>query len=82
MPDNLADHSIFEKDFGALSGITIAPLDKENRNKFQIPNQVNQGVVITSIKDNSPALMANLRPDDIILKIYHLDLKFNNLTEV
>lgn len=69
LPDNLADHSIFEKDFGALSGITIAPLDNEIRNKFQIPDQVNQGVAITSIKDNSPAQMANLRPGDIILEI-------------
>jgi serine protease Do len=74
LPENLAEHSFFEKDYGALSGITIAPLNDENKAKFQIPDQVNQGVVIADIKDGSPAQMANLRPGDIILEINRMEV--------
>nr|WP_300462664.1 PDZ domain-containing protein [Desulfobacula sp.] len=74
LPENLAAHSFFEKDYGALSGITIAPLNDGTKSKFQIPDQVNQGVIITSVKDGSPSQMANLRPGDIILEINRMEV--------
>jgi serine protease Do len=74
LPENLAEHSFFEKDYGALNGITIAPLNDESRKKFNLPDQVNQGVVISDIKDGSPAQMANLRPGDIILEINRMEV--------
>jgi serine protease Do len=74
LPENLADHSFFEKEYGVLSGITIAPLGDDTKSKFQIPDQVNQGVIITSIQEGSPAQMANLRPGDIILEINRMEV--------
>lgn len=74
LPENLADHSFFQQDFGPLSGITIAPLNDETKAKFQIPDQVNQGVIISSIQDGSPAQMANLRPGDILLEINRMEV--------
>jgi len=74
LPENLAEHSFFEKDYGALSGITIAPLNDENKSKYQIPDQVNQGVIIANIKEGSPAQMANLKSGDIILEINQIEV--------
>ena len=74
IPENQADHSLSEKDAGALSGITVAPLNDENRARFRIPEQVNQGVVIASVSQGSPAQRANLRPGDIILEVNRMDV--------
>jgi len=74
LPENLVEHSFFEKDYGALSGITIAPLNDENKSKYQIPDQVNQGVIIANIKEGSPAQMANLKSGDIILEINQIEV--------
>lgn len=74
LPENMSDHSFFEKDYGSLSGLTIAPLDDETKSRFQIPDQVNQGVIITAIKEGSPAQAANLRPGDIILEIDRIEI--------
>ena len=57
-----------------MSGITIAPLNDENKAKYQIPDQVNQGVIIANIKEGSPAQMANLKPGDIILEINQIEV--------
>jgi serine protease Do len=74
LPENLSHHSFFEKDYGSLSGITIAPLNKENKIKFRIPDQVNQGVIIADIKEGSPAQIASLKPGDIILEINRMEI--------
>ena len=74
IPENQADHSLSEKDAGALSGITVAPLNDENRTRFRIPEQVHQGVVIASVSQGSPAQRANLRPGDIILEVNRMDV--------
>jgi serine protease Do len=54
---------------GVLDGLTLEPLDAQNRRRFQVPDRVSDGVVITSIQPGSKAMLSGLRPGDVILEL-------------
>jgi len=51
------------------SGLRVAPLDPGIRNKFNIPQQLKNGVVVTSIDPQSTAAGAGLQVGDVILEL-------------
>ncbi len=48
--------------------MTVADLDREARQQFQLPDSV-QGVVVTDVDADSNSAEAGLRPNDIIVEI-------------
>ncbi len=60
------------KDYGKL-GFTAEELSDQNKNKFKL-NDINTGVVITSVKDNSPAQKAGLSPGMVIIRVGQVEV--------
>ncbi len=56
-------------DKGPLDGLTLEAPTPENRKRFQIPNQIQNGLVITAVAHGSKAMVAGLRPGDVILEV-------------
>ncbi|HYG33372.1 MAG TPA: PDZ domain-containing protein, partial [Clostridia bacterium] len=56
------------EDEGTLNGVTVADLDNQARQQFEVPNNV-KGVVVTDVDPNSTAAEAGLRPGDVIQEI-------------
>ena len=50
-------------------GVTVAPLDRQARQRFNIPARVNIGVVVTGVQRGSPAGQAGLQSGDVILEV-------------
>jgi serine protease Do len=53
---------------GLLGGITVQPLDRANRNRLRIPDDVT-GVLVTEVQPDSAAAEFGLRPDDVIVEV-------------
>jgi serine protease Do len=53
----------------ALDGVTLEELHPQNRRAFQIPGELQRGVVVTSVDGRSPAARAGLRPGDVLLEV-------------
>jgi serine protease Do len=49
-------------------GLTLAPLDAAARAKFKVPGNV-QGVLVSAVRDGSPAADKNMRPGDVIVEV-------------
>lgn len=62
------------EDTGTLNGVTVADLDRDARQQFEVPPAV-KGVVITDVDQNSAAAEAGLRPGDIIQEINRKPVK-------
>lgn len=56
-------------DSGLLSGITVANLSADIRAKYNIPERITQGVLVTSVQPGSSADKARLRKGDVILEL-------------
>jgi serine protease Do len=54
---------------GLLDGLALEPLTPETRKRFQLPAQLQQGLVVTAITPGSRAMLAGLRPGDVILEV-------------
>ncbi len=54
---------------GALDGLTVAPIDDQARQKYELPPQIGQGVVVTDVADQTPAARAGLQPGDVVLEV-------------
>ncbi|MDD9904304.1 MAG: DegQ family serine endoprotease [Rhodospirillaceae bacterium] len=54
---------------GALGGLSLAPLDGPARRRFEVPAEVEHGVVVIAVKPGSPAQRAGLRPGDVIVEL-------------
>jgi len=54
---------------GILKGLVLGQLDRETREKFNIPDSVGHGVVVANIERDSPAARTGLRPGDVILEV-------------
>jgi serine protease Do len=52
-----------------LDGITLSDLNPQQRQQFQIPAEVNKGVVVTRVDPRSPAARAGVRPGDVLLEV-------------
>lgn len=61
-------------DSGTLNGVTVADLDHNARQQFELPPAV-KGVVVTDVDPNSAAAEAGLRPGDVIQEINRKPVK-------
>jgi serine protease Do len=52
----------------ATLGASLAPLTKETRERFQVPEDV-KGAVVVDVKRDGAAAQAGLRPGDVIARI-------------
>lgn len=52
-----------------LLGITVATIDSNAREKFNIPETVRGGVVVTKVDSTSRAAMAGIRPGDVVIEV-------------
>ncbi|MHC4933064.1 MAG: S1C family serine protease [Planctomycetota bacterium] len=53
----------------AFLGVHIAPLDAETRVYFELPADIQSGVVLSQIVEESPAAAAGLRAGDVVVKL-------------
>jgi serine protease Do len=64
-------------------GLTVVPLDRASKRRFNIPAQVNFGVVVERAVPGSPAGRAGLQPGDVILEVNRATIdsvgRFNQL---
>jgi serine protease Do len=56
-------------DKGVLDGLALEPLSAETRKRFQVPNQIAGGLVITDVAQGSRAARAGLRTGDVVLEL-------------
>ncbi len=49
------------------SGLTLAPVDEASRNQLKLPRD--QGLIVTSVAQNSPAAQAGIQENDILLTL-------------
>jgi serine protease Do len=61
-------------DNGTLNGVTVADLDRQTRQEFEVPPTV-KGVVISDVSPDSAAAGAGLRRGDVILEINRKPVK-------
>ncbi len=54
---------------GLLSGVTVANLNPQLRTRFEVPDHVKSGVLVTSVEPGSRAQRVGLRPGDVILEL-------------
>ncbi len=54
---------------GALDGITLGELTPEAKRAFEIQGDVTKGVVVTRVRQGSPAARTGLRPGDVLLEV-------------
>ncbi len=60
---------------GLLAGLTVANLNAENREHFQVPAGVENGVLVTALDRNAAAAKAGIMPGDVILEINRKPLR-------
>ncbi len=61
-------------DNGTLNGVTVADLDRNARQQFDLPESL-KGVVVTEVDPNSVAAEAGLQPGDVIQEINRKSVK-------
>jgi serine protease Do len=61
-------------DNGTLNGVTVADIDSNARQQFDLPGTV-RGVVVTEVDPNSPSAEAGLKPGDVIQEINRKPVK-------
>ena len=54
---------------GALDGLTVAPIDDAARQKYEVPPQIGQGVVVTEVAEQTAAARAGMQPGDVVLEV-------------
>ena len=64
--------NVKSKDYDKL-GFTAEELSDQNKNKFKL-NEINTGVVITSVKDDSSAQKAGLSPGMVIIRVGQIEV--------
>jgi len=63
-----------KEDNGTLNGVTVGDLDRQARQQFELPRNLN-GVVVTDVAPDSPAAEAGLKPGDVIQEINRKPVK-------
>jgi Do/DeqQ family serine protease len=54
---------------GMLKGLVLGPVDQQAREEFELPDEIDQGIVVRKVKPGSPASRSGLRPGDVILEV-------------
>ena len=54
---------------GMLRGLQVAPIDPEARDEFNLPDQLDQGLVVRAVQRGSPAARLGLQPGDVLLEV-------------
>lgn len=54
---------------GVFDGVTLEDIRPEHRRMFQIPGDLQKGVVVTAIDPASPAAKAGLRQGDVLMEV-------------
>jgi S1-C subfamily serine protease len=52
-----------------MEGLSLGTVNSETRSAFELPRQLDKGVVVTDIKPNTPAARTGLQPGDVILEV-------------
>ncbi|QDG53636.1 DegQ family serine endoprotease [Persicimonas caeni] len=52
-----------------LDGLSLAPINPELRQRFNIPGRLDRGVIVTNLTPGSPAAQMGLRPGDVVLEV-------------
>jgi serine protease Do len=52
-----------------LDGLSIAPLSSGLRKKYELPDSLQQGVVVTDVEEGSIGAFAGLRPGDVVVEV-------------
>ncbi|MCG3173324.1 MAG: Periplasmic pH-dependent serine endoprotease DegQ [Myxococcota bacterium] len=68
-PNPSDSRASFGESEGLLNGLTIAGLGDDLRDKYNIPKDLKQGVVVTAVERESPAWEAGLREGDVIIEL-------------
>ncbi len=68
LPEKLAGGPQIERT-GVLAGVGLADLNEAVRTKFEIPQTVKAGVVVTELAPNSLAARGGLRKGDVIIEV-------------
>ena len=61
-------------------GFTVEELSDENKSKFKL-NEIDNGVVITSVKDDSSAQQAGLNPGMVITRVGQIEVNSINVID-
>ncbi|MHC4339095.1 MAG: S1C family serine protease [Planctomycetota bacterium] len=64
----LASPALAQDQPPAFLGVHLAPLDAETRVYFKLPADIQSGVVLSQIVEDSPAAAAGLRAGDVVVK--------------
>ena len=75
LPDDFGGQTTLDKSEGVLGGLTVSPLSDLVREKFEIKQEINSGLVITKVEPESPAAQIGLVPGDLILEINRQEVK-------
>jgi len=54
---------------GRLDGLALEDLNAMNRQRFEVPGDVKQGIVVSGIEPGSTAARSGLRPGDVIVEV-------------
>src|SRR5207249_3415070 len=69
LPSEVTGESAIGAKEGVLSGLTVAALNEVSREKYELPNHLKSGVVVTEVEGNSSAARAGFRPGDVIMEL-------------
>ncbi|NTV15109.1 MAG: DegQ family serine endoprotease [Desulfobulbaceae bacterium] len=60
---------------GKLGGLSVAPVDDLARQRFELPDKLTSGAVITELATGSPAASSGLKVGDVILEMNQREIK-------
>lgn len=69
MPATLGGVAKVDPNQGALGGLTLGSLNPVNREKYELPDRLKQGVVIMEVEPGSPSQSAGLKPGDVLVEL-------------
>ena len=75
LPGSSAQGEMIGKGEGVLSGLAVAPVSPAAKEEFNLPQNLDYGVVVTDVQEGSSAGYAGLAPGDVILEVSRTKVK-------
>ena len=69
LPGSEARSEEIEKGEGLLGGIRVSPVSPAAKERFNLPQNLNYGVVVADVQEGSAAASAGMMPGDVILEV-------------